>query len=324
MARSSLHPTVVVYGHGYDQYDREVSVLADLGVDALHAVPAGTPADRDPLRRADALLVREAPVTAALLDALPHCRVVVRYGIGVDNIDLDAASRRRIYVANVPDYGTDEVSTHALALYLAVARRIVSRDRDVRAGAWNVGAREPVRRVRGSVLGLIGFGRIGRAVHRKARALGFARTLVADPYLADPPDDIEPATLREVLQHSHLVSLHAPLTPDTHHLLDDERLGWMRSDAVLVNTARGGLVDEAALVRALDAGRPFGAGLDVFEAEPPARDAALLRHPRVVLSDHTGWYSEEAQADLQRGAAEEVARVLRGTPPAAWVNRWSA
>ncbi len=325
MARIPEPRTVVVYGHGYQHYDHELDVLAGYGVKDLEAVPeADAERAEAVLRDADALLVREAAVRAPLVDALRRCRVIVRYGIGVDNIDLAAAASRRIYVANVPAYGVDEVSTHALALYLAVARRIVSRDRDVRRGVWGVGAREPVRRITGSTLGLVGFGRIGEALHNKARGLGFRRTLAFDPYRTAFPEGVEPAPLETVLGQAHLVSIHAPLTPETHHLLDAERLALMRPDAILVNTGRGGLVDEGALIRALDAEALLGAGIDVFETEPPDPADPLLAHPKVVLSDHTAWYSDAAQADLQRGAAEEIARVFGGKAPRAWVNPWDA
>ena len=312
-------PRVVVYGRGYDDYAIETDVLRPLGVPRIEEVSEG---DEHALESATAILVRETPLGAERIATLRCCRAIVRYGIGVDNIDLGAAARRGIFVANVPDYGVQEVATHALALYLAVVRRIPGRDRAVRSGAWNAGAAEPLPPVSGLTLGLVGFGRIGEALHRKARGIGFARTLAYDPYRASWPDDVTPGELDAVLAGADLISLHAPLTPATHHLVDRAGLALVRSGAVIVNTARGGLIDERALADALREGRLFGAGLDVFEQEPPAPDNPLLACDRVVLSDHAAWYSSASLDALHRGAAEEVARVLSGRPPAAWVNRW--
>ncbi|WP_428268192.1 C-terminal binding protein [Haliangium sp.] len=311
---------------GYEHFDRERAVLAP--VDATLAL---APCGGDPVRiaaaaaDADAVLVREAPIPAQVIDAMRRCRVIVRYGVGVDNIDLDRARARHIYVSNVPDYGADEVSEHALALIMAVARRVVTRDRDVRRGAWGVGQREKMFRVRGRVLGLVGCGRIARALHRKMQGLGIARTLGFDPYIDAvhlAEDGVEAAPLARVLAEADLVSLHAPLTPDTRHIIDQAGLARMKPTAILINTARGGLVDQAALAEALGQGRLFGAGLDVFDTEPPGRGEPLLGLDQVVVSDHTGWYSEESVAELQTKAAEEVARVLAGQPPQSWLNRW--
>ena len=276
------------------------------------------------VRDADAVMLREAPLPASVVEQLERCRVIVRYGVGVDNVDLAAAAARHIYVANVPDYGVDEVSLHTLALLLAVTRRIASRDRDVRAGAWNVGARETMYRLAGGTLGLIGYGRIGESFHRKTAGLEFARTLVADPALTVPPADAELATPEEVCRQSDVVSLHAPLTPQTRHMIDARRLALMKPTAILINASRGGLVEEAALAEALKQGRLHGAGLDVFESEPPLTDHPLFSAPNVVVSDHTAWYSEASVGDLQRKAAEEVARVFQGEVPRNWVNRWDA
>lgn len=314
---------VVVLDEGYGSYDIENAVLAPLGAEVVPR-PCGGDAlkVRQAVPGAVAAMVRESPIDAAALDAMPDCRVIVRYGVGVDNIDLKGAAARGIYVANVPDYGVDEVSDHALALLLAVARRLVSRDRDVRAGRWNIARAEPMYRLRGKVLGLLGYGRIGGAFHEKAAALGFSRTLVHDPFLTDLPAGAEAAEADDVCRNADVLSLHAPLTPATRHLLDRRRIGLLKPQAIVVNTSRGPLVDGDALAEALRQGRIFGAGIDVFEVEPPPADDPLLHAPGVTVTDHTAWYSEQAAVDLQRKAAEEVARVLRGQAPLHWVNRW--
>ena len=308
---------VVVLDDGYDHYDTERQVLAGVGASIELAAQGGVPDG------ADALLVRESPVTAAMMDRMPGCRAIVRYGIGVDNIDRDAARKRKIYVANVPDYGTEEVSDQALALVMAVARRVVTRDREVREGAWNVGPTQKVYRLAGKTLGLIGYGRIAQAFERKMRGVGMARVMVFDPY-ASLPADAQAASVEAICREADVVSLHAPLTPETRHILDARGIGLLKPTAIVVNTSRGPLIDEAALATALREERIFGAGLDVFEEEPLGQGNALRELRNAVLSDHCGWYSEESVQDLQRKAAEEVARVFRGQAPLNWLNRWDS
>jgi D-3-phosphoglycerate dehydrogenase / 2-oxoglutarate reductase len=314
----------VVIDAGYNVHDIEEAILAPLGMRVVERACRGNAAAVvAAVADASAVLVRESPVTADAIAAMPRCRVIVRYGAGIDNIDLDAAARRGIYVANVPDYGVEEVSDHALALLLAVVRRIASRDRQVREGAWNVARAERMHRLAGRVLGILGYGRIGAAFHRKTSSLGFARTLVHDPGAVDLPFNAETAGLDELIVRADVISLHLPLRPATRGIVSRDRIGRMRPGAVIINTSRGGLIDEEALAQALIEDRLGGAGIDVFAKEPPPRDHPLFSVPNVVLSDHTGWYSEESVAELQRKAAEEVARVFRGEVPRHWVNRWT-
>lgn len=315
---------VVVVDDGYAHYDTERRILGEVGAD-LELIPCHASADRvaAAVVEADGVLVRESPITAAAINGMRRCKVIVRYGIGVDNIDREAASERQIYVANVPDYGIEEVSDQALALVMAVARRVVTRDRDVRAGAWNIGPAQKMYRLAGKTLGLIGYGRIAQALARKLRGVGMSRFMVYDPFATLPPD-VEAASVDDICRHADVLSLHAPLTPDTRHILNWSRLALMKPTAIIVNTGRGPLIDEVALADALEQERIFGAGLDVFEEEPLRRDNRLLSLDSVVVSDHTGWYSEESVQDLQRKAAEEIARVFTGTPPRHWLNRWVA
>lgn len=315
---------VVVIDDGYAHYDTERRILAEAGAD-LEVIPCHASADKVAVAvtDADGVLVRESPVTADAIGGMQRCKVIVRYGIGVDNIDREAAKARQIYVANVPDYGTEEVSDQALALVMGVARRVVTRDREVRAGAWNIGPAQKMYRLAGKTLGLIGYGRIARALERKLRGVGMTRVMVHDPY-ASLPENVAGASVDDICRQADVISLHAPLTPDTRHILDRRRIALLKPTAILVNTGRGPLIDEDALADALEQGRIFGAGLDVFEEEPVRRDNRLLSLDNAVVSDHTGWYSEEAVQDLQRKAAEEIARVLTGTQPRHWVNRWAA
>jgi len=314
-------PHVVVVGHGYADYATEEAILRPYGVGRIAHVAADDPALTDHLRRAVAILVRETPITRGHIEAAPALRVVVRYGIGVDNIDLEAARERRVYVANVPEYGIEDVSDHALALYLALQRRIVTRDRGVRSGAWNVGQAEPMRRSAALRFGLVGYGRIARAFHRKITALGARDVLVHDPALDRAPTGTRLVGLDTLAAEADVVSLHAPLTDATRGMIDAAFFGRMRRGSILINTARGGLIDEAALLAALRSGS-VRAGLDVYAVEPPRAGHPLFERDDVVLSDHTGWYSETSVDELQSGAANEVARVLSGRPPDSWLNPW--
>ncbi|RKP51867.1 C-terminal binding protein [Pararobbsia silviterrae] len=315
---------VVIIDDGYGTYETEQRILNAVDADVI-LEPCRGDVTRviAAVAEADAILVRESPVNAQVVQAATRLRAIVRYGIGVDNIDLAAARDRAIYVANVPDYGVEEVSDQALALLLSVARHTVVRDRAVRAGAWNVSRSEKMYRIAGSTLGLVGYGRIARTFERKMRGMGVERVLVYDPFLnASGAPGVEMVDLDTLCAQSDHISLHSPLTPDTRRIIDARRLALMKPTTIIVNTARGGLIDEAALVDALKHRVIFGAGIDVFEGEPPPADHPLFSCENAVLSDHTGWYSEDSVAELQRKAAEEVARVLRGELPKSWLNKW--
>jgi D-3-phosphoglycerate dehydrogenase len=312
---------VVALDDGYASYDQEHALLAEVGARfELHPCRGDPALAVDAVRDADVVLVRETPVPATLIDIMRRCKAVIRYGIGVDNIDQAAARQRGIMVANVPDYGTDEVSSQAVALALALARGILPHDRAVRQGRWP-GVIDRMYRFRGRTLGFIGYGRIARMTHDKLAGFGFTRVLVHDP-VAELPQGVVRADVDEICREADLISLHAPLTPQTHHLINAERLALMRPTAILVNTARGGLVDLDALHAALANGGILGAGLDVFETEPPDAAHPVFELDNVVVSNHIGWYSEESMRELQRKAAEEVQRVLRGEPIRHWLNRW--
>ncbi|MES0827167.1 C-terminal binding protein [Ruegeria sp. SCP11] len=318
--------TIAILEPGYAAYGTEASVLAEQDVQIAPVEPEteAVPALRalDPV----AILVRERTVDAAVIDACPNLKVVVRYGVGVDNIDMDYAQSRGIYVANVPDYGAEtEVSEHALALYLAVQRRIPSRDVEVRQGQWGIGQAALIPSRENATLGLIGCGKIGLQAAQKFRALGFSSVLVFDPYLPDDAAiaaDVRKVELAELCETADVISLHAPLTPETRHILDADHIALMKPTSIVINVSRGGLVDEAALAEALSEGRVFGAGIDVFEQEPVAPDNPLLRSPNTIVSDHAAWYSERSVAVLQRNAAEEITRVLNGDQPKSWKNPW--
>ena len=257
---------------------------------------------------ATGLIVQYAPISGAVLRALPEVRVVGRYGVGLDTIDTVTAAKLGVRVVNVPDYCTDEVADHALALILALTRGIVPLDRGVQRGVWDFRLAGRVRRASSQRLGIIGLGRIGSALARRAFALGF-EVVGTDPRGAGETA-VALVDLDTLLRTSDVVSIHAPLDPTTRHLMDAAALKQMRPTAVLVNTSRGGLVDQAALVEALRAGQIAGAAMDVLEREPVDPDDPLIGMANVVLTPHAAFYSEESLAEMKRKVSERVLEVL--------------
>jgi D-3-phosphoglycerate dehydrogenase len=268
-------------------------------------------------RNADAILVTYAKLPGELLRALTRCKVVGRFGLGVDNIDIKAAAALGITVTYVPDYCMHEVSDHAMALLLALARKIALSNNLVQAGRWEMSAVVPIHRLRGRVLGLVGFGNIPRALTPKAKAFGL-RVVAHDPQVTGETRaamGVEAMSFERLLEISDFVSIHAPLLPATRGLFNAEVLRKMKRGAMLINTARGPLVDEAALIAALDAGHLGAAALDVVAVEPLPRESGLLGRDNVILTPHTAFYSVEALDELQTKCAADVARVLAGEPP---------
>jgi D-3-phosphoglycerate dehydrogenase / 2-oxoglutarate reductase len=272
---------------------------------------------------ADALIVQWAPISDPVLDALSSLRFISRLGIGYDMIDVPAATRHGVVVANTPDYCIDEVVAHSLALILDRARGITTYDRSVRASVWEpVGSYPTAMRPSLATVAVIGFGRIGRRVAQVAQAIGFA-VIVHDPYVASDvilQTGHEPAELLEALGRADIVTLHAALTERTHHLIDADAIEGMRTGAHLVNTCRGGLVDESALIAALSSGRLGGAGLDVYQQEPLAADSKLRSMSNVTLTPHAAWYSAASLADLPVTAASQVIDFFAGRPVASAIN----
>ncbi|MBM3818927.1 MAG: C-terminal binding protein [Acidimicrobiia bacterium] len=271
--------------------------------------------------QADALLVTYAKITGDMIQQMPKVRVISRFGIGVDNVDIDAATRQKIVVTKVPDYCIDEVSDHAMALLLAAVRKIPFSNTQVHGGTWKMPEVVPIKRLRGSVLGLVGFGRIPQLVAPKAKPFGF-RVVAYDPFV--PPDvfrnaGVEGVTLDELLRISDVVSIHSPLTPETKGLFNADAFRKMKQGSYVVNTARGPIVDEAALAAALDSGHIAGAALDVMTTEPPT-GSPLLGRGNVIITPHTSFYSDESLVELQTKAAQEVVDVLSGKPARNPVN----
>lgn len=314
---------VAVTDHVFRNLDTERALLAAAGHELRFSGNATTPEEvRAVVRGAEAILNCYAKIPNDLLQELVGCRIIARYGIGLDTVDVSVATARGILVSNVPDYCLDEVSDHALALVLALARGVARFDRDVRAGSWAATGAGTLHRLQGRTLGLVGFGRIARRLAHKASAIGF-RIVACDPYV--PAAEMEAAgvahrELDALLAEADVVSLHAPVTDQSRHMIGEREFTLMRPGAVLINTARGSLVDLEALTRALVEGHLSGAGLDVLDPEPPAPDHPLLQRPDVVITPHAAFYSEESLAELQRKAAEQVVAALAGEIPPYAVN----
>ena len=272
----------------------------------------------------DAMLVVYAPVEGEVIERLDHCRIIVRTGIGVNNIDIPTASRKGIMVANVPDYCLDEVADHAMAMFLSGVRKVAFLDRRVRQGAWNVNEAKPVPRLRGKVFGLFGCGAIGQRVALRAKAFGM-RVLGYDPYLPDEAfmeHGIEKSVdFDSFLSSVDFLSLHVPLTDSTHHIMNRDTFGKMKPTSFLINTSRGPLVNENDLYEALKNGTIGGAGLDVLDVEPPAIPFRLAELDNIVITPHAAFFSDDAVPELRRKAAQEIARTLIEGKPRFWVNR---
>jgi D-3-phosphoglycerate dehydrogenase len=255
----------------------------------------------------DALLVQYAPVTSTVFEALPQLKLVCRYGVGVDVVDTEAARERGVWVCNVPDYGTTEVALHAVAMLLALLRNLAGHDREVRSGHWDYHLGGELRRPSTLTLGVVGLGRIGRLTAERA-APWFGAVVGYDPYLPDTawPGSIERVELPDLFARSSAVTLHLPLTDATRGLVGVDLLERMPAGSYLVNTSRGGLVDLDALLDALETGRLAGVALDVLPQEPPPSDHPLLTHPRALITPHMAWYSEEAEVELRRKAAQNI------------------
>lgn len=319
-------PRVVVIAPGYDNYGEENSVLAGLA-EVEELAWDGNPARLAAgVKSADVILVRDTRIDAHLISGMEKARGILRYGVGYDSVDIEAARQRQIFVTNVPDYGAAiDVSDHAAALLLDLCRRITTRDRAVRTGCWNIAQQEPIRRISELSLGLVGYGKIARELHRKMSAFGVSPVYVADPYVGH--DEIAAAggtsvTIEDLFERSDLISLNAPGRADGQPIIDRPLLARSKPDALVVNTARGTLIDEAALVEALATGKLGGAGLDVFRTEPLPAKSPLRSVTNLILTDHVGWYSESSVRTLQRKIGEQARAILSGQVPENWVNTW--
>lgn len=313
---------VILIKHGYSSTEAERQVVTQAGGEFFDGDTLPEQEEEKICAEADGILVRWKLITPELIRSYRRCKIIVRYGVGTDNVNVQAATEAGIIVGHVPLYCIDDVSTHAAALLLACIRRVVSTHQKLAHGGWDANPPEPIYRTAGKTLGLVGLGNIGQAVARKFQSWGL-RLLAADPFV-DPQRaerlGVKLVELETLLRESDYVSLHVPLLPETRHLMNARTFALMKRGSILVNTARGPVVDGPALVDALNSGQVAQAALDVFEVEPPPADAPLRRDPRVIISDHVAWYSEESLVELKRTAAEEAVRVCTGGLPRSLAN----
>lgn len=318
-----MKPKVVIAYNGFGDIELESKLLRQIDAEIVHTGTLNTPEARAELRDCDAVMVTLDRVTQEVIESMTRCRVISRLGTGLDTIDIPAATARGIWVTYVPDYSIDEVSAHAIALILSLARGIPFLSNATRQGTWSSAAWGPIYRLKDQTLGVLGLGRIGQATAEKGRGLGF-QVIAFDPFADAATAErlgVRLVDLDTLIRTSDYISLHSPLTDDTHHIVNAEFLAKMKPTAYIINAARGPLIDEDALLAAVRAGQIAGAGLDVFAVEPIDPNSPLLKEDRILVTPHAAWYSEEAKLDMRSRGAEEVVRILSGQPPRAPANR---
>jgi D-3-phosphoglycerate dehydrogenase len=307
---------VVVVGKSWRLFDEAIQIIEAAGGTVEHLDSVDPDEIAGFSHDADAIMTVLSPIPASVVQKLEHCRVIVRVGVGYDSVDVEAARSRGIPVCNVPDYCTDEVADHTMALALSLIRAIPFLDKSVRVETWKPILPYPIHSFENLTFGVVGFGRIGRAVIQRARAFEH-RLAACDPYVDEEvfsEEGVARMDIDTITGCADILSLHCPLTPETNKLFDASRISKMKSGAILINTARGAVVDNLALAEALATNRLAAAGIDVFEEEPLPPGHPLLACTNAILSPHYAWHSQESERRLHRRAAEEVARSLRGEP----------
>ena len=315
-------PLIAVADSPFPNLNPAEAILSELDAELVMADEPTVEGILKVASEADGLMVTYGQITVDVIAGLEKCRVIGRFGLGVDNIDIEAATKAGIAVVYVPDYCIDEVSDHAMAMLLNLARKVSFSNSLVQAGRWEMPAVTPLSRLRGRTLGLAGFGQIPRVVAPKAQAFGL-KVIAFDPYIDNDVAaalDVELVDFETLLQTSDYVSIHVPMMPETENLFGADAFAQMKPDALLVNTARGPLVDTEALAKALDAGEIGGAALDVMPVEPPPANSPLLGRDNIILSPHTAFYSVEALDELQTKTARGVVDVLKGEKPVYPIN----
>lgn len=306
-----MPPRVVILGTRYPDFLIEEEVLSPTGAVITAARGLTGPDIIAATVGADVAIAGSLPrFTAHVLEEM-DCRAIVRAGIGVDSVDLEAARRLGKWVVNVPDYGTDAVALHTLTMVLACLRRLTESDRLVRSGGWGFAPLRPMRLPASLTAGVVGFGRIGRAVAAHFTGVGFGKVVIADPFV----EDVASLSLAELLAVADVVTLHAPGPHDGSPLIGPKEMAVMPPGSILVNTARGSLIDMSALGASMATGKPGVAALDVFSPEPPDLSPLSAVLDRVILTPHTAWYTEETQTELRVRSAWEARRILEGEEP---------
>ena len=317
-----MNSKVLITDYVWPSTDPEREVLEAAGIELVVAPDTSVGTLADLATDVDAIMFCFAQVTGQVLESATNCKIAARYGIGVDNVDIPKATELGIVVTNVPDYCMDEVTDHALGMILALNRRLVPHNRSVLSGGWDtVALNQPMHRTRGATLGIVGFGRIGRSLADKAVGFGM-HILTYDPLIkpGTPLDGVTAVSFDDLLKESDFISLHVPLIPSTENLISASQLAKMKPGSILINCARGGLIDEEALAVALQTGHIAGAGLDVVEPTPPDPNSALLSQENVIITPHTAFFSQASTLELERRTAAEVVRVLNGETPENLIN----
>lgn len=317
-----MNRKVLITDYVWPSLDPERKVLEDAGFELVVAPDASEDTLAGLATDVDAIMFCFAQVTEKVLRSAEKCVVASRYGIGVDNVNIPVCTELGIVVTNVPDYCIDEVTEHTLGMVIALNRRLVPHNAAVKAGGWSrVKLDRPMRRMSGATFGVIGYGRIGRSVAAMANALGM-KVLTFDPMLKPGQDAgvAESVSLADVLANSDFISVHVPLTDQTRGMIGKSELAAMRPGAIIVNPARGGLIDEFALADALSSGHIGGAGLDVMEPAPPAAGHPLLKQENVIITPHTAFFSQASTLELETRTAKEVVRVVNGGEPENFIN----
>ena len=313
---------VAITDSDYEDHDIEEKILSSIGADLIKFQCKTEDDVIKYCKDADGLLNQYAPITKRVIENLQKTKIIVRYGVGVDNIDVEAATKKGILVANVT-YDITDVADHAVSLILSLIRKIPWADRKVKKNIWDWKNMRPISRLKGKTVGIIGLGRIGRKVAQRLK--GFEVKIIAyDPYASMEVFNkygVKRVDFENLISEADIITIHTPLTNETRHMIGEKEFKSMKRNAIIVNTSRGGVVDEKALYKALKEKWVAGAGLDVMEKEPPEKDNLILKLDNVIVTPHMAWYSENSFNEVRKIAAEEVARALTGRTPINLVNK---
>lgn len=318
-----MKPKVVIAYTGFGDIELEKRILSEIDAEIIHTENLTSPAALEAVKSADAVMVTLQKVTGDIVNSMERCRIISRLGTGLDTIDIPAATAKGIWVTYVPDYSIDEVSAHAIALLMSLARGIPFLSQSTRNGTWNSAAWGPIYRLKDQTLGVLGLGRIGQSTAEKGRGLGL-KVIAHDPFANQETADrlgVRLVDLDTLTRESDYISLHSPLLDSTYHLVNADFLSKMKPTAYIINAARGPLIDEDALLEAVRSKQIAGAGLDVLAIEPIDPNNPMLKEDRILITPHAAWYSEEAKLDMRTRGAEEVVRILSGQPPRAPANK---
>jgi len=315
---------VVVTDDRHGDFSVEKEVLAEIGAEVIVCNCDTKEEVIEECKDADGILLNLSPMPVEVIEKLEKCKIIARYGVGYDNVDVSACTKKGIYVANVPDYCAEEVSDQALALLMACVRKVVHSDTQIRQGRWNIAKEMKIHRIEGNTFAILGFGMIAKAFLRKLKGFNPGRIFVFDPFVdADTIASYGAVKVdwETALGEADYISVHIPLNAQTKGMIDDKAFALMKSSVILLNTSRGAVIDEKSLISALESKSISCAGLDVFEIEPIQSDNRLLKLDNCVLTDHVGWYSVESIIELKRKAAENIKETLLGGKPKYPVNK---